>query len=419
MEARRALGRQFEWLWAAYAASAIGTWLGFGAFPLIAILVLHSGPTEVSALAAAGLAVGAVVSLPLGPWVEFRRKRPVMIAMDLIRFAALISVPVAFALGWLSYVQLLIVSVIVAAANIAFTAASGAYLKALVPAQDLIVANARFESTTWTATAIGPPLGGMAIGLFGPVTTVVIDAVSYLFSAAAIRAIGGSEPQPLPTGAPRLRARDLLEGWRTILTNPALRPLFFNTILVNGLIMATAPVIAVLMLGRLGFTPWQYGLAFGAPCVGGLIGSRLARPLVARFGQHNVMLTTGALRACWPLGLAFIQPGAIGIVLVIAVQFGLVTCIGMFNPVFVSYRLDQTATDRVARTLSAWSITSSVTIAALTALWGLLASVTSPRMAIAIAGVLLLATPLLLPRRDPASSPEREPAESLISDAMI
>jgi hypothetical protein len=42
-----------------------------------------------------------------------------MIAMDLIRFAALISVPAAFALGWLSFVQLLVVSVIVAAANIA------------------------------------------------------------------------------------------------------------------------------------------------------------------------------------------------------------------------------------------------------------------------------------------------------------
>lgn len=407
MVAGRSLGRQFGWLWAAYAASSVGTWLGFGAFPLIAILVLHSGPTAVSALAAAGLAVGALVSLPLGPWVEFRRKRPVMIAMDLIRFLALISVPAAFALGWLSFVQLLMVSVIVAAANIAFTAASGAYLKALVDPADLIVANARFESTLWTATAIGPPLGGLAIGLFGPVTTVVIDAVSYLLSAAAIRAIGGSEPHPVRTDAPRLRAGDLLEGWRTILTNPALRPLFLNTILVNGLIMATAPLIAVLMLGHLGFTPWQYGLAFGAPCIGGLIGARLARPLVARFGQHEVMLVAGALRACWPLGLAFIQPGAVGIVLVLAVQFGLVTCIGVFNPVFSSYRLDQIAADRVARTLSAWSITSNASIAALTALWGLLAGISGPRMAIAIAGALMLATPLLLLRRDLVASQER------------
>jgi MFS family permease len=412
MKARRSLGRQFEWLWAAYAVSSFGTGLGFGAFPLIAILVLHSGPTEVSALAAAGLAVGAVVSLPLGPWVEFRRKRPVMIAMDLIRFVALISVPAAFALGWLSFVQLLVVSVVVAAANIAFRAASGACLKALVRAEDLIVANARFESTTWTAIAVGPPLGGVAIGLFGPVTTVVIDAVSYLFSAAAIRAIGGGEPQPVRTDGSRLRAGDLFEGWRTILTNPALRPLFFNTILVNGLIMATAPLMAVLMLGRLGFTPWQYGLAFGAPCIGGLIGAPLARPFVARFGQHKVMLIAGALRACWPLGLAFIQPGAIGIILVIAVQFGLVTCIGVFNPVFATYRLEQTGMDRVARTLSAWSVTSNASIAALTALWGLLAGITGPRIAIAIAGVLLLATPLLLPRRDPVSSREREPVPS-------
>jgi MFS family permease len=318
------------------------------------------------------------------------------------------SVPAAFALGWLGFVQLLVVSVIVAAASNAFTAASGAYLKALVRPEDLIVANGRFESTTWTATALGPPLGGFAIGLFGPVTTVVVDAVSYLLSALAIRAIGGSEPRPVRTDAPRLRAGDLLEGWRYILTNPALRPLFFNTILVNGLIMATSPLIAVLMLGDLGFAPWQYGLAFGAPCVGGLIGSRLARPLAARFGQHKVMLFVGALRACWPLGLAFIRPGAAGIVLVIAVQLGLVTCIGVFNPVFASYRLDQIEQGRVARTLSAWSITGSATVAALIALWGLLASATSPRSAIAIAGVFLLATPLLLPRRGDARTTSRD-----------
>ena len=408
MVARRPLGRSFGWLWAAYAVSTFGTWLAFDAFPLIAILVLHAGPTEVSVLAAAGLAVGAAVAVPLGPWVEFRRKRPVMVAMDLTRFAAVLSVPAAFALGWLSFAQLLVVSVIVAAADIAFKAASGACLKVLVRPADLLAANGRLESTTWTATALGPPLGGAAIGLLGPVTTVVADAVSYLLSAVGIRAIGGREPRPGQTDAPRLRAGDLLDGWQYILTHPALRPLFVNTILVNGLIMATSPLVAVLMLGRLGFAPWQYGLAFGAPCVGGLIGSRLARRLVARFGQHKVMLTAGALRACWSLGLAFLRPGAAGIVLVIAVQLGLVTCMGVFNPVFATYRLDQTETYRVARTLSAWSVTGKATIAALTALGGLLASITSPRIAITIAGLLVLATPLLLPRHDYTPQHERE-----------
>ncbi|MGW3511603.1 MFS transporter [Streptomyces sp. NPDC000994] len=413
MAGRRGLGRRFGWLWAAYTVSSYGTGLGFGAFPLIAVLVLHSGPTQVAALSAAGRAVGAVLAVPLGPWVEFRRKRPVMIAMDVIRFSALMSVPAAFALGRLSFAQLLVVSVVVGAANIAFTAASGAYLKALLPPEDLLVANSRFESTTWTATMVGPPLGGAAIGLFGPVTTVMADAVSYLLSALGIRAIGGTEPRPTRTGAPRLRAGDLLEGWRHILAHPALRPLFFNTIAVNGLIMASEPLLAVLLLGRLGFAPWQYGLVFAVPCVGGLVGSRLARRLVARSGQRRVMLTFGVLRACWPVGLAFVQPGVSGMVLVMAVQLGLVTCCGVFNPVLATYRLHHTDPDRVARTLAAWSVSSSAAIAVLTAVWGLLAAVTSPRIAIAAAGVLLLATPLLLPRRENAPQSRGKQATSL------
>ncbi|GAB2734648.1 hypothetical protein GCM10010442_64980 [Kitasatospora kifunensis] len=158
--------------------SAYGSGLGFGALPLIAVLVLHAGPAEVSALSAVGPAVGALIAVPLAPWVEFRRKRPVMITMDLTRFTVMTTIPVAYAFGWLSFVQLLGVSAVVAAAKIAFNAAGGAYLKALVRPDDLLVANARFESTNWSSIAVGPPLGGAGIGLFGPVTTVVADALN-------------------------------------------------------------------------------------------------------------------------------------------------------------------------------------------------------------------------------------------------
>ncbi len=398
MAGARSLGRPFGWLWGAYAVSTFGTYVAFDAFPLIAILVLHAGSAEVSVLAAAGMAVGAAVAVPLGPWVEFRRKAPVMVAMDLTRFAALLTVPAAYALGWLSFAQLLVVSVIVSAAGITFRAASGAYLKALVSPQHLLVANARFESTTWTATALGPPLGGAAIGLFGPVTTVVADAASYLLSAAGIRAIGRPEPPPVRICSPRLRSRDLLDGWRYVLSHPTLRPLLCNTVLVNSLILATSPLLAVMMLGHLGFAPWQYGLAFGAPCAGGLLGARLAGRLVAGFGRRPVMLAAGTLRACWPVALAFVRPGTAGLVLVIVTQLGLITCISVFSPVFATYRLEQIPAQRVARSLSAWSITSNATVAVTTAVWGLLATVTTPRTAIATAGVLLLATPLLLPR---------------------
>jgi hypothetical protein len=70
------------------------------------------------------------------------------------------------------------------------------------------------------------------------------------------------------------------------------------------------------------------------------------------------------------------------------------------NPVLATYRLEQTPTHRIARTLSAWSIGQQASIAICTALGGLLAGVTSPRTAITVAGLLILASPLLLPRRE-------------------
>src|SRR5262245_46083424 len=125
--------KPFGWLWTAYAVSTYGTWIAFGAFPLLAVRVLHSSPFAVSVLEAAGLAVAAVVALPLGPWVQGRAKRPVMIGMDVARFAAMASVPVAYLCGLLSFAQLLVVSIVSGTASIVFTAASGAYLKHLVP----------------------------------------------------------------------------------------------------------------------------------------------------------------------------------------------------------------------------------------------------------------------------------------------
>ncbi|MGW5351599.1 MFS transporter [Streptomyces sp. NPDC004031] len=401
------LGRRFAWLWGAYGTSALGTWLAFGAFPLIAIRVLHAGPAEVAALSATGAAVGAAVAVPLGPWVEFRRKRPVLVALDLVRCAALLTVPLAYALGALTFVQLLAVSVVVAAADIGFRTASGAYLKTLLPPEHLLTANARFESTAWSTTIVGPPLGGAAIGLLGPVATVVADAASYLLSALGIRASGrgGDEPRPDRGKIPRTRARDLLDGWRYILADPALRPLFFCAALFNALVMAAEPLLAVLMLGRLGFTPWEYGLAFAAPSLAGLLGSRLARRLVTRFGQHRVLVGSGTLRALWPVGLAFIGPGAGGLALVIGVELGLIFCCAVFNPVYATTRLERAAPDRVARILSAWAVTTKASTALLTAVWGVLGALVGPRPALALAGVLVLATPLLLPRREPEPVP--------------
>jgi MFS family permease len=400
-----------RWLWASYAVSAYGSAFGFGALPLIAVLVLDAGPAQVSLLAAVGPALGALIALPLGPWAEVRRKRPVMIAMDVVRFAALLTIPVAYALGRLGFVQLLVVAAVVAAARIAFQASAGAYLKHLVRPADLLVANARFESTNWSSIAVGPPLGGAAIGLFGPVTTVIADAVSYLLSAAGLVAIRDREEPPPRAAKGRLRMGEVLDGWRHLFSHPGLRALYLNQVLVAGLIMATEPLLAVLMVGELGFAPWQYGLAFAVPCLGGLIGSRMARRVVARHGTRRILRVVGTLRAVWLIGLAFVQPGVAGLITVIAVELAIIVSMSLFNPVMATYRLENTPSEVAVRTLTAWSIGSGAGIALLSGLGGLLADVTSARTGIVVAGLLILISPVLLAgvrRPEPSSAGDRE-----------
>lgn len=411
------MGRDFGWLWSAHAVSTYGTWMAFGAFPLIAVRVLHSSAFAVSILEAAGLAVAALVAVPLGPWVAHRTKRPVMVAMDVVRFLAMASVPVAHVLGLLSYGQLLVVSVISGTAGIAFSAASGAYLKHLVHRDQLLVANGRFEGTSWVATAAGPPLGGALVGLLGPAVTVAVNALSYLLSAVGVLRIRGGDVAAPPSRATGLRGADLVGGWRFIRQDGVLGRLFLNSVAVGGLIMATSPLLAVLLLGQYHFPAWQYGLAFGVPAIGGFVGARLSARLVAGYGRHRVMVLSGWLRSVLPLGLAFTQPGIRGLITVIVVEGLLITCMGVFNPILATERLQRTPMDHAAQVLSAWSVSSKLAQAALMVVWGVLATLTSPLAAITISGGLLLVTPLLLPKRE--AMPDSQPLRAQRSSALL
>ena len=403
------LGRDFRWLLRAYAVSALGTGVALDAFSLVAILALHVSAAQVSWIAATSGVAGAVLAVPLGPWVEFQRKRPLMIRADLVRFLALLSVPITYAAGVLGYVQLLAVAVVVAVADIVFTGASGAHLKALLPPERLIDANGRFETVTWVSTAVGPPSGGALIGALGPVVTVILNAASFLLSAVGIRAIAAPEPAPPVRVASTSRIREIGEGWRTIAADRVLWLLFANTVLVATLIMATAPLLAYRMLHDLGFTPLEYGLGFGVPCLGGIAGARLSRPLVRRYGSRRILLGFGVARVPWLIGLTFVGRGPAGLALVMAVEFGLIASIGVFNPVFVTYRMEHAGDGKLARVLTASKISSRLAAAVATALWGVLAGLTSARTAIAIAGILMLGTAVLLPwRRERDEAPEAD-----------
>lgn len=102
--------RDFRLLWGGETVSELGSQVSLLAIPLLAVRTLHATTFEMGLLTAASTAAFLVVGLPAGVWVDRVRRRRVMIGADLGRVLALGSVPVAYAVGGLTLVQLFVVT---------------------------------------------------------------------------------------------------------------------------------------------------------------------------------------------------------------------------------------------------------------------------------------------------------------------
>ncbi|TWD12897.1 putative MFS family arabinose efflux permease [Streptomyces sp. T12] len=399
MVRRSTLGQDFRRLWGAYAVSAAGSAVGMGALPLIALLVLDSSAFQVSVLAALSALASALIALPLGVRIEHQYKRPVMITADLARCVLLASIPVAMAFDRLTFTQLCVVGVLQTAASVAFDAASGAHLKALVLPEHRLRANSLLETTNWISVSAGPPVGGLLIGALGAAATMVVDALSFLWSAVGIRRIRQPEPAPPARATAAHLGRDIAAGWQYLLRHPGLRPLFFNALLFGGSVMMASPLMAALMLDELGLAPWQYGLALGLPCLGGVLGSRLTPLLTRRFGQRRVLLVSGVARTLWTILLPLTPSGGLGLFVIVAADFGLLFSAGVFNPSFTTYRMAATPDAFMSRVGTSWSVGAKTCQAAFVIAGGVIAVAAGVRGALLIAGLLCMASALLLPWR--------------------
>ncbi|GAA2648722.1 MFS transporter [Paractinoplanes durhamensis] len=389
----------FRRRWAAYAASEFGTALGYSALPIVAVLVLDVSDFRVSLLTVLAGVVSAVVALPLGPWIEHHRKLPTMVATDLLRFAVVLSVPVAAWFGVLAYWQLCLVAVVEMAAGLAFSSAGVAQLRTMVPAEHRAEANGRFETTLWTANAVGPPVGGVLISWLGATVTMVLDAVSFLVSALTLRGLKNPEPAPPVRNAEHHWLRDLTEGWRFIFRHRGLTALFWNSMIFGGCLMAMVPLLTVFVLRDLGFSAWQYGLITGVSSVAGIAGSMLVKPLRRRIGEHRTLLFGGVGRNLWVILVPLAPANAVGLVMLTVSEFLLVLFAGMFSPTFATYRMNATDDAHMSRVVLAWSITNKVVQPACIAAAGALAAVTSARTALIVVAAVLLSGIAFLPWR--------------------
>jgi MFS family permease len=274
----------FVRLWTGETISVFGSLIGRTALPFTAILVLDAGPIQIALLSAAELVPAFLAGPFVGVWVDRLRRRPIMIAADVGRFALLGTIPLAHVFDALTMEQLYGVAFFVGILTISFDVAYLSYLPTLVNRDQLLEGNSKLAASSSVAEIGGFSLSGWLVQLVTGPVTILIDAVSFLFSAAFVAAIRAPEPPPAPAEERTSVREEFTEGVRFLLRDPILRPLAASAVTLELAWRLFGAVFLVFVTKDLGFRPGLLGMTFAVGGVSSLFGALLARRSADRFG---------------------------------------------------------------------------------------------------------------------------------------
>ncbi len=286
--ARRTLWhhRDFLRLWAGDSISQIGTAVSFIALPLLAIKVLDASPFEVGLLTAFETAAFLLVGLPAGAWVDRVRRRNVLIIADIGRATLLGSLPLAWYFDALTLLQLYVVALLTGVLTVFFDVAYQSYLPSLVGRDHLVEGNAKLEASRAVSQIAGPSVGGWLVQWLTAPYAIVVDALSYLWSAVWLGAISTREERP-ERAPDRHLVREIREGLSFVLRHRLLRAITATTGTSNlfSTILNTAFIVLLADQAQLDLSAGTIGVVFTIGSVGGLLGAVVAEPVARRVGQ--------------------------------------------------------------------------------------------------------------------------------------
>jgi MFS family permease len=280
----------FRMLWIGQLLSDTGSTVALIAYPLLILALTHS-PGLAGAAGTARLIVQLVIGLPGGALSDRFDRRLTMIVSDAFRAGLLVLLGVLVLLHHAAWPVVMIVAVLDGAANVLFDPAANAALPAIVADSQLERAWAATEARTYTASLVGPALGGFLFGL-GSAVPFLGDALSYLVSVGTVSRIRGNF-RPKRSGEPTSLWHDIAEGLHLVWQNKLLRGVVIQAPLINFAFTGVIFTITV-ALREHGTSPSAIGLVQAGVMVGGLAGAVVAPRLQGRLrlSQLAIGLTT-------------------------------------------------------------------------------------------------------------------------------
>lgn len=297
--------REFRLLTFATLTSVLGDGMMRVALPLQVLAITDDDPLAIGFV---GLAwtLGHAVSLPLGGVVSDRRdRRGVMIGSDLVRALSIGTMGVLGLAGVLQLPQMIALGLSFGFANGFFNPASRSMVPDLVPTEDLPRANALLGfARPLQLWVVGPLAGGAVVGLAGPGAALLIDAVTFVMSAALLGRISARGPAAAPSSAGMIT--EAREGFAYVASNRWAAVWFTASALSTLAFHGPFDVLVPTMLKTdVGLSEAQAGWWMAMIFASGGVGALLASSLVAHRGlPRRFMLVLYSVEALSLFGLA-------------------------------------------------------------------------------------------------------------------
>lgn len=279
-------------LWFGQTISEFGSRISRGGIPLIAVINLSATPAQMGWLTAAASLPVLIFGLFAGAWVDRLPRRPLMVAMDILRFFLLLLIPAAALLGWLSIELLAVILAVLTVMGVVFDAAYRAYLPQLIDRDDLMEGNAKLATTDSLAEIGGPAITGVLVQAIGAPMAIVVDAFTFLVGAGSKLAIRKRVPAPAKpvTDQQASIRREIAEGIRYILRHPVLRALAIGMVVRSFFGNFYGALYDFYAVRELGMDAATLGLMIAGGGIGALLGAALADRVVKRFGLGRAMI---------------------------------------------------------------------------------------------------------------------------------
>lgn len=385
--------RPFAAMLTAQTVSNAGTVMTFLAVPWFVLQTTGSAGRAGAAAFAEGLAF-AVSAAFAGLTVDRVGARRTSIASDLVAGVAIASVPVLQLTTGLQFWQLLVLVAIAALVRAPGDTAREVLLPDLAErgAVGLERAVSLADGVSRAARLLGGPAAGLLIATSGPADVLLVDAATFVFSAAAFAAYVPRDVRIVDREAPGTHwLADLREGFGFLLHQPLLRAVVLMVLVTNALDAANGSVLQPVYARQVLHSSVGLGLmtaVFG----GGAVVGALAYSAVGHRLPRRWLYTVAFLAVGGPRFALLAATDRLWLVLVSYAVLGALC--GVINPILSSVTYELTPVALRGRVLGAISAGCYAAIPIGAAAAGWLVEQVGLRASLLAVGAVYLATTL-------------------------